>query len=139
MKKYLLRLGVIVCSICGFVFMQWELAVESLAAAFDNNVEEIQYTGVAIDGDSTATSAVISTGVVGKERRRGRSQGVPVGFPGSVIPNPANIKPLADTDPPPSTRLTHGARFSTKAYAGHRQGNIDSCTQMWPDVQQREQ
>ena len=139
MKKYLLRLGVIVCLCSGFVFMQWELTVESLPAAFDNNVEEIQYASEAIDRDGTPTISAISTGVVREERRGGRGHGVPVGFPGVVIPNPTHIKPLADTDAAPSIQLAYGAGFSTKSYAGHREGSTYSCTQMWPDVQQREQ
>jgi len=146
MKEHLLRLSAVVCFICGVVFLQGELTVESLASAFDNTVDEVQYASAmsiveAIDGGGPANvSTPIATGVVGEELQEGKGRhGAPVGFPGVVIPNPANITPLTDTEALPSTRLAYGARFSTKSYAGHREGNIESGRQMWPDVQRREQ
>lgn len=113
MKKHLLRLSAVVCFICGVVFLQGELTVESLASAFDNTVDEVQYASAmsiveAIDGGGTANvSTPITTGVVGEKRQGGKG--------------------------------SHGARFSTKSYAGHREGSIESGRQMWPDVQRREQ
>ena len=118
---------------------------ESLVAAFGSSGDEVQYAGAmsiveAIDGGGTAniyTSA--KTSVAGEQWGVKVSTGAPVDFSGVVIPNPTNIKTLTDTEALPPTRLAYGARMSTKCYAGHREGNTESGTQMWPDVQQREQ
>lgn len=48
------------------------------------------------------------------------SAGAPVDFGGVVLPNPSNIKPMADTDQPPAsaTPLTGGAKMSNGVYYG---------------------
>lgn len=46
------------------------------------------------------------------------SSGAPVDFGGLVMPNPNNIRPLADTAPPPATQLTGGATLQAPVYRG---------------------
>jgi hypothetical protein len=79
----------------------------------------------------------------GKRRSFGsrfQQQGAPADFPGVVIPNPDHITPQKDTDPPPvKTRLSYGARFSTKNFAGKPTGDTSNGKQLWPDIQKREQ
>ena len=145
MKKHLLYLVVIVCMICSCLFLQWKFTVESLVTAFGSSGDEVQYASAmsvveAIDRGTIAnTFTSASADLLGEGWGAKESYGAPVDFPGVVIPNPTNIKPLTDTEALPPTRLAYGARFSRKSYAGHREGSIESCTQMWPDVQQREQ
>lgn len=73
------------------------------------------------------------------------SEGAPADFPGQVLPNPNNIKPMADTDTPDnpdavkSDQLLNGARFWNRPFRGKTPKGVGTDKQAMPDIWEREQ